>query len=258
MRRRALLAKTGLLLTGGAALSVDGSGRERLVPSYRILPGTRYETGVFVREGADDGPTVLVVGGIHGDEQCGYRAASDIARWRIERGKLVVLPKANRVAIRKNRRAGAHGDLNRQFPTGEKPKTELASAIWNVVERHDPEMVLDLHRSVGIYGYHESSVGQVIWPTNAGKAPENAKRTAERLNERVVPWYMPFHDYRRGGELDGSRPMLIHKVAGDLERPGYIVETTEFLLDADTRVRWEYAAATELLSQHGMERSEDG
>lgn len=254
MRRRSLLSKTGALLAGGMAMSVAGSGRESLDPSYRILPDTKYETGVFVREGTSDGPTAMVVGGIHGDEQCGYRAASEIAGWQVDRGKLVVLPKANRVAIRRNRREGAHGDLNRQFPTGEKPETRLARAVWGVVERHDPDVVLDLHRSVGIYGYHESSVGQVIWPTDAGNASEYAKRTAEALKGNVVPWYMPFHEYRRGGELDGSRPMLVHKVAGDLDRPGYIVETTEFFLDADTRIRWEKAVATDLLSRHGIEQ----
>ncbi|MGA9400964.1 succinylglutamate desuccinylase/aspartoacylase family protein [Haladaptatus sp.] len=256
MRRRTLLARTGTLLAGSTLLSVaaSGGGQAMLDPTYRLLPGTKYETGVFVREGVRDGPTVLVVGGVHGDERCGYRAASEIARWKIERGKLVVLPKANRVAIRKNRREGAHGDLNRQFPSGEEPKTKLARAIWGVVERHDPEMVLDLHRSLGIYGYHESSVGQVIWPTDSDPAPEYAKRTAEQLNGSVVPWYMPFHEYRRGGELDGSRPMLVHKVAGDLGRPGYIVETTKFLLDTDTRARWENAAATDLLSRHGIKR----
>jgi uncharacterized protein len=257
MRRRSLLSKAGVLITGSTAMSVAGSGRESLEPSYRILPGTKYETEVFVREGTNDGPTAVVVGGIHGDEQCGYRAAGDIAGWQIDRGNLVVLPKANRVAIRNNRREGEHGDLNRQFPTGSEPETELARAIWNVVERHDPDMVLDLHRSVGIYGYHQSSVGQVIWPTDAGNASEYAKRTAAELNGTVVPWYMPFHEYRRGGELDGSRPMLVHKVAGELDRPGYIVETTEFLLDADTRVRWERAAATALLARHGIEQRGD-
>ncbi|WP_231183605.1 succinylglutamate desuccinylase/aspartoacylase family protein [Haladaptatus sp. DYF46] len=257
MRRRSLLSKAGVFLAGSTAMSVAGSGLESPEPSYRILPETKYETGVFVREGADDGPTAMVVGGIHGDEQCGYRAANDIAGWQIDRGKLVVLPKANRVAIRKNRREGEHGDLNRQFPTGEEPETELARAIWNVVERHDPDVVLDLHRSVGIYGYHESSVGQVIWPTDAGNASEYANRTTKELNGSVVPWYMPFHEYRRGGELDGSRPMLVHKVAGELDRPGYIVETTEFFLDADTRVRWERAAATDLLSRHGIEQRGD-
>ncbi|WP_227376092.1 succinylglutamate desuccinylase/aspartoacylase family protein [Haladaptatus halobius] len=257
MRRRAFLARSSALAGGCAATSVVGSGRPVGKPSsYTILDGTKYATEVFVRK-AGDGPTALVVGGMHGDEPSGYRAARDVAKWRIDGGTLVVLPKANRVAIRKSRREGANGDLNRQFPTDENPQTTLARAIWNVVSRHDPDVVFDLHGSIGIYGYHESSVGQVIWPTDAGDASEYAKRTVEQLNGDVVPWYMPFHAYRRGDELGGSSPMLVHKVAGDLDKEGYIVETTKFLLDPDTRVRWTKRATADLLSRHGIERRTD-
>ncbi len=257
MRRRAFLSAAGTLSVGGIGVSVVGSGtamQTATKPEYTVLSGTKYETEVFVKNG--DGPTALVVGGMHGDETSGYRAATDIAEWDLSGGTLVVLPKANRVAIRKHRREGANGDLNRQFPSGEEPKTKLARAIWDVVSRHDPDMVLDLHRSIGIYGYHESSVGQMIWPTDAGKASEYAERTAKYANESVVPWSMPFHAYRLGGALTGSRPMLVHKVAGDLGRPGYIVETTKFLLDLDTRVRWTKRIAERLLSHHGIGRGE--
>ncbi len=244
----------GTLAGGAVTAPVVGTGsRGTRASSNTILGGTKHETEMYVREGGK-GPTALVVGGIHGDEKSGYRAASEIAEWEIEGGTLVVLPKANQVAIRHDRREGANGDLNRMFPTGEKPESKLARAIWDVVSRHEPDVVLDLHRSLGIYGYHESSVGQVIWPTDVGGASEYAKQTAERVNDDVVPWHMPYHAYRRGGELDGSRPMLIHKVAGDLGKPGYIVETTKFLLDSQTRTRWTKRVARELLSRHGIER----
>ncbi|WP_435153474.1 M99 family carboxypeptidase catalytic domain-containing protein [Haladaptatus sp. DFWS20] len=256
MRRRAFLAAAGALSVGGLSASIANS---RLAvqtppdPAYTILSGTKHETEVFVRN-RGDGPTALVVGGMHGDEKSGYRAATAITRWQVSGGTLVVLPKANQAAIRANRREGENGDLNRKFPTGETPETELARAIWGVVSRHDPDVLLDLHRSIGIYGYHESSVGQVIWPTDAGRASDHAKRTAERLNDAVVPWSMPLHEFRLGGEITGSRPMLVHKFAGDLGRPGYIFETTAFLLDLGTRVRWTKRAAEELLSHHGIER----
>ncbi|WP_049970953.1 M99 family carboxypeptidase catalytic domain-containing protein [Haladaptatus cibarius] len=258
MRRRAFLTKVGGLSIAGASVSMVGGGRASQTaaePAYTILSGTEHATDVFVRE-EGNGPTALVVGGMHGDEESGYRAATDIAEWQIAGGTLVVLPKANQVAIRANSREGENGDLNRQFPPGEEPETELARAIWDVVSRHDPDVVLDLHRSVGIYGYHESSVGQVIWPTDAGKASEYAKQTTEYLNESVVPWSMPLHAFRRGGEITGTSSMLVHKVAGDLSRPGYIFETTEFFVDTETRVRWTKKATEDLLSRHEIERRE--
>ena len=220
--------------------------------SSTILSGTRYATDVVVRNGASSGPTALVVGGMHGDEDSGYRAAGDVATWPLETGTLVAIPRANQVAIRNDQREGVGGDLNRQFPTGARPTTELARAIWSVVQRHDPDVVLDLHSSVGIYRLHEDSVGQTLWPTDDGTATAYAQRTAEHLNDAVVPWSMPYHDYRVSGTLTGGRPMLIHKVAGDLDRPGYIVETTDFLLDEVTQVRWTRRIAADLLARHGV------
>lgn len=251
----AALGATGLLAASraddddvSAAAAVDNE-----TSSYTLLSGTRYATKVFVRTADPASPTALVVGGMHGDEESGYRAAGDVARWPLRSGTLVAIPRANRVAIRNDRREGAHGDLNRAFPTGERPTTKLARAIWRVVERHDPDVVLDLHSSVGIYRLHTDSVGQVLWPTDDGKAATYADRTAAHLNDAVVPWSMPYHDYRVGGRLTGGSPMLVHKVAGDLDRPGYIVETTDFLLDEGTQVRWTRRAAADLLARHGVE-----
>jgi len=241
----------------GASQSGDGdvaadSAVDDETSSYTVRSGTRQATEVFVRKSTRDGPTALVVGGMHGDETSGYRAASDVARWPLESGTLVAIPRANRVAIRNDRREGARGDLNRQFPTGERPTTALARAIWSAVQRHDPDVVLDLHSSVGIYRLHEDSVGQTLWPTDDGTAATYADRTVAYLNDAVVPWSMPYHDFRVGGALTGDRPMLAHKVAGDLDRPGYIIETTDFLLDGATQVRWTRKAAADLLARHGV------
>lgn len=227
----------------------EGDGR----PANTLLPGTPHETGVYVASGTTPGPTALVVGGIHGDERPGYRAAERFVDVDPARGTVIVVPRANRVAIEAGTRTGEHGDLNRKFPTGTRPTTSLARAIWGVVERRDPDVVVDLHRSVGLYAYHDASVGQAVFPTDAGDAPDVAAAVVETLNEEVVPWSMPLHDFRRGNLLTGTRPMLVHKVAGDRSRPGYIVETTRFLVDTGTQTEWAARAAVALLAGHGVD-----
>lgn len=267
MDRRAFLRRTGAAATlpslapaaprrepesSGPAPARDGAPADPS-PATTLLPGTEHETPVYVNEGDTEGPTALVVGGVHGDEPPGYLAAGRLATRTPESGTLVVLPRANRVAIERDAREGEGGDLNRQFPTGAPPETELASAIWELVVRRDPDVVVDLHRSVGIYGRHHDSVGQAVFPGAAGDAPSVAASVVDRLDEEAVPWYMPLHDFRRGNFLDGSRPMLVHKVVGDLGRPGYIVETTRFLVDTATQARWLALAATALCARHGVE-----
>lgn len=254
-RRRFLAGLVGTGLAVGAGRQVAGDVDARTDgtpdPTSVLLPGTEHETAVYVAEGGD-GPTAYVVGGVHGDERPGYLAASALAGRTPEAGTLVVLPRANRVAIERGTREGEEGDLNRNFPVGEDPESELASAIWRSIRRHDPDVVVDLHRSVGIYGLHDASVGQAVFPVDVGRAPSAAERTVSTLNRRAVPWYLPLHDFRRGNAIDGSRPMLVHKVAGDYGRPGYIVETTRFLVDTATQARWLRVAARDLLGRHGV------
>lgn len=266
MRRRTLLARSATAL-GASALAtgttgVASTGRATTQDSSnrttsKLLPGTKYETEVVTIDAPKDGPTAVVVGGIHGDEPSGIRAASEVATWSFGAGTVVVLPRANRPAIERGTRENDDGDLNRKFPPGSEPETKLARAIWSMVEAQNPDVVLDLHSSKGIYRTHYSSVGQAIFPSAVEPAPGYARETVDTVNEDVVPWYMPYHKYTHAHLIDGDSPLLIHKVVGDLELPGYIVESTKFLLDARRAARWTAIIAETLLGKHGLERRGD-
>jgi predicted deacylase len=259
MRRRTFLAggaaATGLLLgVPDRDRAVTGPSRD---PAGTLLPGTPSETPVYVIEGETAGPTAVVVGGMHGDERSGYLAAERIVEWTPEAGRIVVIPRANRVAIERDTRRGPTGDLNREFPPGETPTTDLARAIWDRLVEAEPDVVLNLHSSKGIYGTHQEFVGQAIFPTAAGDAVSVAGRVTDTLNDEVVPWSMPFHDFRVGNTLHGTAPLLAHKVGGDLGVPAYIVEVAEYLVDPETGAAWTERAATELLANHGITRTEE-
>lgn len=220
-----------------------------------LLEGTEYETELYVIEGANEGPTAVVVGGVHGDETSGYRAAERVVGWQFDAGRVIGLPRANQPAIDRDARHGVGGDLNRNFPPDGKPTTKLARAIWNdVMLAYDPDLLLDLHRSKGIYEFHPDFVGQAIYPTSIDPAPSNAPKTVDMLNKKHVPWYMPYHEFKSGNTMYGTNPMLVHKAGDDLEIPAYIVETAAFLTDLDTRIEWTTAAAESLLSLHGIKR----
>lgn len=261
MERRTVLAGGAAVAGAGLGLGWPGdSGRAGATPdrtpAETILEGTAHETTVYVVDGSTDGPTALLVGGMHGDERSGYLAAERLLDRPVESGRLVVLPRANRVAIERDTRRGPSGDLNRQFPPGEDPPTDLARAIWDLVERHEPDVAANLHSSRGIYRVHARAVGQALFPTVAGDARSVAATVVETLNDEVVPWYMPLHEFRRANALGGTAPLFAHKVGGDAGTPAYIVEVTEFLLDARTGARWTERAVAELLAHHGVELGE--
>ena len=62
------------------------------------------------------GNTMLVIGGIQGDEPGGFNAASLlVTHYTVERGNLWIVPNLNFESIVRRSR-GVHGDMNRKFP----------------------------------------------------------------------------------------------------------------------------------------------
>ena len=241
--RRSVLSITGGLVLGGLGLPAtsDRTGATRSKESFTILPGTEHETTGYVQTGPADGPTVLVVGGIHGNEVAGYEAAAKLSDLAIDRGRLVTIPRANVVAIEDGIRYGEDGvDLNRQFPVGAEPTTELANALWDVVTRFDPDVVIDLHESESLYeGDVTDGVGQAIFHSRDDAAHEDALEAATHLNSNYVddPTYdfteAPFSD--EDGELSG---LFVHKAARDTDAVAFLAETVFNDVELATRIRW--------------------
>ncbi|WP_170836961.1 M14 family metallopeptidase [Haloferax larsenii] len=221
------------------------------VEIHPLLPDTKYETPVYVIDSGKPGPTAFVVGGMHGEEPQGYIAAEHMTRFRPTGGKLVVIPYANRPAVDLAARYTEDGDLNRQFPTGSDPTSTLAQAIWDKLLEHDPDVVVDLHSSSGIYK-HDGKVGQAIFPTRA--TPQNAVDACTFANDYYIEQstYPSYYDFKCGNTLDGSRPLFVHKVYGDLHLPGYLVETTRKETHVEDAVMWGVALARDLLWRHDV------
>lgn len=265
MNRRAFLA-AGAGLAGVTALGTVAGwtatrpvGRTEPDPSDEmavdvrlVMAGTERETPLYRIEAEASGPTVMVLGGVHGDEVNGYLAAERVAEWTIDRGTLVVVPWADVVAVDAYDRQGDDGDLNRQFPPGEAPTSELARALWEEIVAVDPDAVLDLHRSRGIYRTHAEWVGQVVFPTP--QSIDETETVVREVNDEVVPWTMPAHEFVVGDSPVRFGGVLAGKVGQDLDRPGYVIEVTEYLLDVDTQVRWTLELVERLLAEHGIER----
>ena len=81
---------------------------------------------------AGDGPTVLVVGAIHGNERAGIAIARRLARDAgSRRVRLWVLPNLNPDGALANTRGNAHGvDLNRNFAWRWRPRTAPGTTFY--------------------------------------------------------------------------------------------------------------------------------
>ncbi|WP_122091186.1 succinylglutamate desuccinylase/aspartoacylase family protein [Halalkalicoccus subterraneus] len=229
--------------------------RDRIVET--IMENTAHETAVYEVTGSAEGPTAVILGGMHGNEINGYRVAANITSWDIDAGRLVVIPFATILAIERNDRRGPDGDLNRSFPSEQPPESALARAIWRVITDADPDVVIDLHRSRGLFNTHHRWVGQVILHTEANRATDTATDVCRSMNDHYVPRLMRFHRFTPVAmdDIDRGTGLLIQKAQHDLDVASYLVESTDFLLDIDTQIRWTATITNLLLAEHGIQRT---
>jgi predicted deacylase len=168
---------------------------------------------VSIRGG--DGPTALVIGGVHGDEPEGQVAALNLAReTRREdvRGHVIVLPCASPEASRAYTRLWPSGaNLNRSFPGS--PDGSADEQLADFLSRFlfpRSEVVVDMHSG------GRSSLcppwSEMHWVDDAEQR--------RRMVEGMLAWNTDFHfvyiDIAGGGLL-----------VGEAERQGKIVVSTE-------------------------------
>ena len=99
------------------------------------------------------GPTILVIGGIQGDEPGGfYTAALLVSHYKITSGAVWVVPNLNFLSMIHNSR-GMHGDMNRKFADldPKDPEYEAIQKIKAIITDPRVSAVLHLHDGWGFY-----------------------------------------------------------------------------------------------------------
>ena len=103
--------------------------------------------------GNGQGPVMLVVGGIQGDEPGGFSAASLlVTHYNITKGSVWVVPNLNFLSILKRDR-GPSGDMNRKFALLPKddPEYDVVTKIKGIILKPEVEAVFNLHDGSGFY-----------------------------------------------------------------------------------------------------------
>jgi len=91
---------------------------------------TPNQLNVYRLYGRFDGNTVFILGGIQGDEPGGFLSADLYPNLVLDRGNLIVIPRANFHSIIKNSR-GVNGDMNRRFDN--KPPNDIDNPICSSI-----------------------------------------------------------------------------------------------------------------------------
>lgn len=108
--------------------------------------------------GDNQGPKLLVTGGIHGGEVTGIHAARRLIDWLKSKeaelkGQVTVLPICNPAGFRRMQRTSPYDelDMNRIFPGRSDASPTLAAAAVVYAEAAQVDYIVDLH-CCGIYG----------------------------------------------------------------------------------------------------------
>lgn len=111
---------------------------------------TPNQLDVYRLYGRNDGNTVLILGGIQGDEPGGFLSADLYPDLVLERGNLIVVPRANFHSIIRNNR-GVNGDMNRRFDDSA-PK-DIDDRIVEIIKdlMAESDLFLNLHDGFGYY-----------------------------------------------------------------------------------------------------------
>ncbi|MHB8907749.1 MAG: M99 family carboxypeptidase catalytic domain-containing protein [Syntrophales bacterium] len=113
---------------------------------------TRQEVTVHTIRGRQEGPTLLIVAGIHGDEAGPYLAAERYADVKLKKGNLIIVPRLNGPAVDAGKRQGLGGDMNRLFnlPAGStNPDAKVINLAKQLIRQSD--YVLNLHQGYDFY-----------------------------------------------------------------------------------------------------------
>ncbi len=130
----------------------------------------RFDFRLYKKEATDTAPTILIIGGIQGDEPGGFNAAALLAtKYTITKGNLWVVPNLNFESIIKRSR-GIHGDMNRKFSHLDRndPEYELVQKIKAIIQDEQIDIVLNLHDGSGFY--REKYIDRLHGPQRWGQS----------------------------------------------------------------------------------------
>lgn len=179
-------------------------------------------------------PTLLIIGGIQGDEPGGFNAASLLVTdYQIDYGNVWVVPNLNFESIVQRSR-GVHGDMNRKFLDLAKddPEYDTVKKIKDIILSKQVDVVLNLHDGSGYYRpRHQDSLrgphrwGQSLIIDQAelpnarhGNLYDTGERVIRRVNQRLLD---PEHRYHlkntrtREGDREMEKTLTYFAVRND-------------------------------------------
>jgi hypothetical protein len=238
------------------------------------FPNTAYELNIYRIYGKNPGNTLLLIGGIQGNEPGGFLSADLYADMSLQTGNLIVVPRANFYSIITNQR-GPHGDMNRKF-TYEDNSSSMEDEIVTILKQliNESDFLLNLHDGSGYY-YPEymdkwrnpSFFGQsIIADCEKYQIPgtnkvipleEMAQQVIDEVNRDINNDLYKFHFNNTRTEDEDSphkeqRKSATYWALNVRHIPAFGVETSKFLPSTDLKLLFHNMVINAFMKRFGI------
>jgi hypothetical protein len=239
---------------------------------------TPDELNVYRVYGARDGNTLMIIGGIQGDEPGGFLSADLYADISLAQGNIIVVPRANFYSIILNKR-GPDGDMNRQFgdPVTARRHMKIVAILKKLMSESD--LLLNLHDGSGFFRprwegpmanpkrYGQSLIADAAKYKAADGKMIDLEGMAQKVLERVNPqienrkYRMLFNNHRTA-EKDTvhkeQRRSATYYALTQCYIPAYGVETSKSLPSTAMKIKHHALVVNAFMQELGIEVENPG
>jgi hypothetical protein len=256
-------------LSSLALLLVVLAAQPALGEVHTFFPGTQYALDVHFLKGEKPGPTVMVQGGIQGDESGGFLTAQLLTRAKVTKGTVIIVPRANPPSIHERKRA-INVDLNRRFDKdyNEFYEDRLARLIRFLVSQS--QALVHLHEGSGFYDpvrkndlrgpqrYGQSVIIDATDYKRLVHLERLARQVLAKLNDGITPKEYAFQLFNMDTFNDRSkyleqRKSLTYYALANVGIPAVAIEVSKNIPDLSWKVAQQLKATTLFLRQFGVE-----
>ncbi len=227
------------------------------------------------KENLNSDNTLLVIGGIHGDEPGGYFAASILAtNYKINSGNLWIVPNLNKQSIQRDTR-GIHGDMNRKFSTIAKDDKDAQTIgeIKEIILSKQVSLVLNLHDGNGFYRkknqskiFNPNSWGQTCVIDQCklsqeqpfGNLNDIALIMKKNMNKKLLKSHHSFDVKNTKTKFeDEAMQLSLTYFAATNNKPAFAIETSKNLSSLAEKVFYQLLAIEEFMKIMGIRYTRD-
>jgi hypothetical protein len=235
---------------------------------------TAYELNIYKIYGTEPGKTLMLIGGIQGNEPGGFLSADSYADMKLKKGNLIVVPRANFYSIIMNDR-GPNGDMNRKF-THEDNSRSMEDKIVTILKKliSESDYLLNLHDGSGYF--HPTYISKWRNPSRFGQSiiadcetfsipgtdriihlGDIVQKVLTKVNPHITSDLYKFHFMNtRTSATDSShkeqRKSATYYALNVHHIPAFGVETSKFLPTIDLKVLFHNLVINAFMEEFGI------